>query len=76
VFLPRLLDLIYLEADGLSRNPGRDELEEYSRGLAMVEIRPLEEGFFRLTDMGSRRVKHVPVVCGHSFIPNPPMIFE
>jgi hypothetical protein len=31
-----------LEADGLSRNPGREELEGYSRGLAMVEIRPLE----------------------------------
>lgn len=31
-----------LEADGLPRRPGRKELEEYSKGLAMVEITPLE----------------------------------
>ena len=31
-----------LEADGLSRNPGREELEGYSQGFAMVEISPLE----------------------------------
>ena len=37
---PRLVGRI-LEADGLSMNPGREELEEYSRGLAMVEITPL-----------------------------------
>jgi deazaflavin-dependent oxidoreductase (nitroreductase family) len=30
-----------LEAYGLSMNPGREEFEEYSKGLAMVEIRPL-----------------------------------
>jgi deazaflavin-dependent oxidoreductase (nitroreductase family) len=31
-----------LEADGLPRSPSREELEEYSAGLAMVEIKPLE----------------------------------
>ena len=31
-----------LEADGLSKRPSREELEMYSRGLALVEITPLE----------------------------------
>ena len=31
-----------LEADGLPRNPSREEIEDYSRGLAMVEITPLD----------------------------------
>ncbi len=38
---PRLVGRI-LEADGLPRGPSRVELEEYSRGLAMVEITPLK----------------------------------
>ena len=38
---PRLVGRI-LEADGLPRSPTRVELEEYSRGLAMVEITPLK----------------------------------
>ncbi len=38
---PRLVGRI-LKADGLPRSPSRVELEEYSRGLAMVEITPLK----------------------------------
>ena len=38
---PRLVGRI-LEADGLPRSPSREELEEYSRSLALVEITPFE----------------------------------
>ena len=38
---PRLVGRI-LEAAGLPRSPSREELEEYSRDLAMVVITPME----------------------------------